>query len=433
MQEDVRRQLFDELRHRLRPMRGRDPRERGRSSTPLELLYDLTYVVAFGAAADQLATHLSDGHVAAALGAYAFAVFSISWAWMSFTWFASAYSNDDVVLRLATLVQMVGVVVLTFGLPVSADDAAQGDSPNNPLMLTGYVVMRLPLVALWLRAARADPAHARTCTGYAATIVVAQAAWAATVLLPLPLALTVAALVLLAVAEMTVPVLLEERRGRLPWNAGHLAERFSLLTLITLGEVVAATVSAVSALVGEQGWSVGAVVVVASGLVLTASLWWAYFLIPSRVVLEQLPERTFAWRYAHLPMFGSIAAVGAGLRVAAEGVESGELSLGHLTLAMAVPVVCVLVMVFATWSVLMSSYDLTHLPLFAVALAPSAAAVVLAWATGFDRRVKTGDGASVTLLVLVVALIASSAVVEVVGHEVVAYGHTVRALEEQVS
>jgi low temperature requirement protein LtrA len=40
--------------HRLRRMSGRDPLEEHRAVTPLELLYDLTFVVAFGQASDQL-------------------------------------------------------------------------------------------------------------------------------------------------------------------------------------------------------------------------------------------------------------------------------------------------------------------------------------------------------------------------------------------
>ena len=42
--------------HRLRRMTGRDPDEEHRAATPLELLYDLTFVVAFGEAANQLTT-----------------------------------------------------------------------------------------------------------------------------------------------------------------------------------------------------------------------------------------------------------------------------------------------------------------------------------------------------------------------------------------
>src|SRR4051794_19190560 len=104
-------------------MTGRNPRERGRPATPIELLYDLTYVIAFAAAAEQLAHWVSQGRVGPALGAYAFTVFAVTWAWMNFTWFASAYGNDDALFRVATLVQMVGVVILTFGLPVSFEAA----------------------------------------------------------------------------------------------------------------------------------------------------------------------------------------------------------------------------------------------------------------------------------------------------------------------
>ena len=51
-------------RHRRRPLSGRDPNEAHRTATPLELLYDLTFVVAFGTAADQLAHYLVEGHLA---------------------------------------------------------------------------------------------------------------------------------------------------------------------------------------------------------------------------------------------------------------------------------------------------------------------------------------------------------------------------------
>ena len=243
----LRSRLREDLRHRIRPMTGRDPSESGRAGTPLELLYDLTYVVAFAAAAEQLAHHVEQGDVGSALGAYTFAVFAISWAWMNFTWFSSAYGNDDALFRVATIAQMVGVVVLTFGLPVSFDDAAHGDSPFNAVMLIGYMIMRVPLVALWLRAAKEDPDHRETALAYAVLIAVAQACWVAVIVVPLSVAVTVTALVVLALGEMVAPVLLERRFGRAPWNAGHIAERFGLLTLITLGEVVAATTAAVAA------------------------------------------------------------------------------------------------------------------------------------------------------------------------------------------
>ena len=425
----LRSQLRDDLRHRIRPMSGRDPHESGREVTPLELLYDLTYVVAFAAAAEQLAHHLGQGEVGSALGAYGFAVFAISWAWMSFTWFSSAYGNDDALFRVATIAQMVGVVVLTFGLPVSFDDAAHGESPFNALMLIGYVIMRVPLVALWLRAAKEDTDHRETAIAYAVLIAVAQVCWVAVIVVPLSVAATVTALVVLAVAEMVAPVLVERRFGLAPWNAGHIAERFGLLTLITLGEVVAATTAAVAALTGSDGWSVAAVVIVSSGLVLAAGFWWAYFLIPSRPILEEWPERTFLWRYAHLPIFGSIAAVGAGLRVAASAVHEGELSVFDIAAALALPVGAVLLTIFATWSVLMRAYDLSHLPLFLATLVPLGAALAIGASAGRDEPLDLEQRGDLVVLVAVVALVALSVVIEVIGHERVGFRHTMRVVE----
>ena len=101
-----------ERAHHRRRFSGRDPDEPHRASTPLELLYDLTIVVAFGTAADELAHYVAEGHVAAGVGGFAFAAFAVSWAWLNYSWFASAYDTDDWVFRLATMVQMVGVIVL---------------------------------------------------------------------------------------------------------------------------------------------------------------------------------------------------------------------------------------------------------------------------------------------------------------------------------
>ena len=85
-------------------------------ATPLELLYDLTIVVAFGTAADELAHFVAEGHVGAGVVGFVFATFAVTWAWLNYSWFASAYDTDDWVFRLATMVQMVGVIVLALGL-----------------------------------------------------------------------------------------------------------------------------------------------------------------------------------------------------------------------------------------------------------------------------------------------------------------------------
>src|SRR5262245_3341671 len=100
-------------------LRGRDPHEEHRASTPLELFVDLCFVVAVAQAAAQLHHALAEDHVSQALVAYPTTFFAIWWAWMNFTWFASAFDNEDrtVVYRLAVFVQIAGILILAAGIP----------------------------------------------------------------------------------------------------------------------------------------------------------------------------------------------------------------------------------------------------------------------------------------------------------------------------
>ena len=50
------------------------------------------------------------------------AFFGVWWAWMNFTWFASAHDADDVPYRLLTLVQITGVLVYAAAVPRTVED-----------------------------------------------------------------------------------------------------------------------------------------------------------------------------------------------------------------------------------------------------------------------------------------------------------------------
>ena len=103
-----------------------------------------------------LADSIANGEGLQALTPFLQVFFLIWWAWMNFTWFASSYDTDDVVYRLLTLVQMAGVLVLAVGVPAALNN-------NDFLAITvGYLIMRMGLVALWLRAAIEDPASRGT-------------------------------------------------------------------------------------------------------------------------------------------------------------------------------------------------------------------------------------------------------------------------------
>ena len=245
--------------HRRRPLSGRDPHQPHRTATPLELLYDLTFVVAFGQAGNELAHYVAEGHVRTGVVGFAFATFAICWAWISYSWFASAYDQDDWVCRLATMVQMVGVIILALGLPEMFASIEDGPTLDNGVMVLGYIVMRVPMAFQWLRAARHDPARRSAHLTYVWAIVISQIGWTGLVFLSLSVPATFALGFVLLLLELAGPLVAQRRKGGTPWHAHHIAERYALLVIITLGEGVIGTVASLSAVVhGPEGWSVAA-------------------------------------------------------------------------------------------------------------------------------------------------------------------------------
>ena len=183
----------------VRAVLPRDPRESHRVATPLELLTDLCFVVAVAQAALTFHHAINENHLAEGVIGFALAFFAIWWTWLNFTWFASAYDNDDAIYRLLTIGQIVGSLVLAVGVPRLSEDAT--------LAVVGYVIMRIALVGQWLRAARQDADRRTTCLRYAAGITLVQLLWIGTLFLPHSWFLV--EFMILVVAELAVPVLAE--------------------------------------------------------------------------------------------------------------------------------------------------------------------------------------------------------------------------------
>jgi low temperature requirement protein LtrA len=211
---------------------------------------------------------------------FLFASFVVSWAWLNYSWFASAYDTDDWVFRLATAVQMVGVVIMALGLSQMFDSIDHAATLHLGVMVAGYVVMRLSLVFLWWQVSRHDPKHRSAAYIYMGTVAVAQVGWVLLALSHLSVAATFALMTPLFAVEMVGPFIAERKRST-PWHAHHIAERYGLLVIITLGEVISGTVAALNVLVhGPEGWSVDAVLLTIAGVGLAFGCWWMYFAVP---------------------------------------------------------------------------------------------------------------------------------------------------------
>jgi len=316
------------IRIRVR-MSARPIDEPHRSSSQLELLFDLIFVVAVAAATDELAHGIADGHGWAALAGFLQVFFAIWWAWMNFTWFASSYDTDDVAYRLLTMVQMTGVLVLAAGVPAAAGS-------DYRAVTIGYVIMRIGLVAQWLRAGVEDAAGRRTAFRYAAGISLLQVCWVVRLVLAgtgaVPPALLPALFAVLVVLELSVPRW-AERAGPTNWHPHHIAERYGLFTIILLGEGVLAASRGVRGALESAEIGGSLITIAVAGLVLLFALWWLYFLEPAGDGLDDRRDRSYLWGYGHYGIFTALAALGAGLEVAVadtgHGIAASPLAIGY--------------------------------------------------------------------------------------------------------
>ncbi|MCX5377865.1 low temperature requirement protein A [Streptomyces sp. NBC_00091] len=320
------------------PMTARSRDEGHRTATSLELFFDLCFVVAIAQAGARLVHALAEGHPGSGVVGYSFVFFGVWWAWMNFTWFASAYDCDDVPYRIATLVQIAGVLVYAAGV------SRAFDQNDWTVAVIGYLIMRVALTAQWWRAAAGESGEARSAAlKYAAGLVVCQAGWVA--LLFAPDAWKRWLFLVLVVAELMVPVL-AERGHQTPWHAHHIVERYGLFTIIVLGETIAASTVAVKSALDEHEALGDLLPIAAGGLLIVFAAWWIYFAVPMHERLTSNRE-AIPWGYGHLLIFASGAAIGAGIEVAVEhAVGKAHISQLAANAAVTVPAAVFLLMVW---------------------------------------------------------------------------------------
>ncbi|MFI6294712.1 low temperature requirement protein A [Nonomuraea sp. NPDC050790] len=359
------------IRVRIR-MLARPIDEPHRVASQLELLFDLTFVVAVAAVTAQFAHEIAEGHAVAGIIPFLQVFFSIWWAWMNFTWFASSFATDDVGYRVLAMVQMGGVLVLAAGVPMAAEHA------DYTFVTVGYVIMRLGLVVLWLRAALEDPARRRTGLRYATGISVVTVGWLFHTFVA-PMSVELPLFVLLAALELSVP-LWAERAEPTTWHPHHIAERYGLFTIILLGESVLAASRGVTAALDASAISSPFVIIAVSGLVVLFALWWLYFLVEAGKGLKGRRDRSYLWGYGHFGVFAALAALGAGLEVAVEqsghAVVAGALTVGY---AVAIPVGVFLVLTWLVHARVLAQAVIHPVLLSACALAVLALPLATPW------------------------------------------------------
>ncbi|SJN10227.1 putative integral membrane protein [Leucobacter sp. 7(1)] len=322
----------------LQRMLGRSRHEPHRVASPLELFFDLVFVVAVSQASQNLHHGIVAGHAAQATLSYAMIFFAIWWAWMNFTWFASAFDTDDWLYRSMTILQMGGVLVLAAGVPSAMSEGTW------TLVTFGYVVMRVAMIGQWVRLAVSDPAHRAVALRFAAGIAVVQLVWV--VRLAFPPEMQLWSFWIAALLEMLVPIW-AERRQRTPWHPHHVAERFGLFTLILLGESLLASANAIIDAGSKVEASSGLIVLAVTGLLIAAGMWWMYFGFDQGD--QMAASRTgFGFGYGHYFLFAAAGAASAGIEVELDLItgEASYLPASAASAALAVPVALFIVSVW---------------------------------------------------------------------------------------
>ncbi|MEU9803778.1 low temperature requirement protein A [Streptomyces sp. NPDC051000] len=318
------------------PMTARSRDEGHRAATPLELFFDLCFVVGVAQAGRQLVHALAEDHVGSGIAGYLFVFFGVWWAWMNFTWFASAYDVDDIPYRIATLVQISGVLVYSAGIPRAFNDN------DWTVAVIGYLVMRIALTFQWLRAAAGERGPGRRCAiTYAVGLLICQAGW--TALLLAPESARQWLFLVMVVAELAVPVIAEHGH-QTPWHPHHIAERYGLFTIIVLGETIAASTVAVQSAIDEHEVLGELLPIAAGGLLLVFAAWWIYFAVPVHEGLRTNRD-AIPWGYGHFVILASAAAIGAGIEVAIEQAV-GKAHISDLAANLSVSVPAALFLLF---------------------------------------------------------------------------------------
>ncbi|WP_438292947.1 low temperature requirement protein A [Streptomyces sp. HUAS TT7] len=279
-----------------------------RAASPLELFFDLVFVVAVAELTEVLL------HAPTWPGVLRFTALFVPvwWTWVCYTFYADRFDNDDRVYRLIMIIAMMGVLSLSVAVPT-----AFTGGPGAIRFTLGYFVVRLILLGLYLRAhyhvPRAHPLTRRFLQGYG----LGAAVWGSSVLVPVPYcyALWAAGVAV----ELLTPILSSSAVARVPFNASHVPERFGLFTIIVLGEVVALNAIGIAA----SGLRPQTLAVVAGSFLIAAGQWWLVFDHVDASPLRKWRLTGQAYVYGHLFVHGGITVTGVGGLLAAQAANGG--------------------------------------------------------------------------------------------------------------
>ena len=271
---------------------------------PLELFFDLVFVLGFTQCTQLMADHptwegLAQGMLVLAL---------LWWAWVGFAWFTSVVEPDEGIVRISLFAAMAALLVVALAVPQAFGEWAG-------IFAVAYGLVRLGYIAIYLIAARDMPDLRKSVVGLGISTAIAVSLIGAASFFD---GWEQGALWVLALAiDLGGPALFGVEGWKLV--PSHFAERHALVIILALGEAIVAI-----GIGSDVGLDAGVMVAAALGVGVACALWWIYFDIVSIVTEQRLAEAKpgreqnalarDSYSFLHLPMVAGIVLAALGLK-----------------------------------------------------------------------------------------------------------------------
>jgi low temperature requirement protein LtrA len=279
-------------------------RREGERVTPLELFFDLVFVLAITQCTALMAHHPTWSGLAQGL----LVLGILWWGWVGYAWLTSVIDPEEGAVRLVMFGAMAALLLVSLCVP-------EAFGHLGLTFALAFGAFRVAHIALFMLASPDDDALRHSVLALAASTTIAVVLLAVASFFD---GLAQGALWALALfLDMAGPYFF----GSDGWKLvpGHFAERHGLIVIIALGEsIVAIGVGAAGAL------DLGIGVVAVLGVALAAAMWWVYFDVVALVSARRLGEAEEgrernelardSYSYIHLAMVAGIVLVALGMK-----------------------------------------------------------------------------------------------------------------------
>lgn len=323
-----------------KPKRYADQEEERKVSF-LELFYDLIYV----AIISQLSHRLAVDITLESFLQFVFLFLAIWWGWFNGAMYHDLHGNHDIKTRIITFIQMFAVASMAVFIHNAFSDGAVG-------FIISYSIFLSIIALLWYRTGYHDPEHKPISNPFSFSYFISIIIMIISIFEEAPFRfylwyISLAILILQPILIFSSGRKKPKMKAQIDKSIGlspSIIERFGLLTIIVLGEVVVGVVNGLTSN-HHLEWENGFIAFLAMSM--AVGIWWIYFdfISNQKPKKERLVQNI--WGYIHLPLTLGITAIGAAtLNIVSDGNDSVQNVRLLLTSGITLVYLCISILFF---------------------------------------------------------------------------------------